>query len=125
MRRGTSIFCSTSGTASFVRSVTSTRASVPNGLNSTSQSSTGRPVVPASKFPVVPAAKYQSADAIDAHGPTANWLEDSTPFSTTTSRENASTTTPPAGPSGARPRRVSACGPTATVCATGADPSSG
>ena len=74
---------------------------------------------------MVPAAKYQSADAIDAHGPTANWFVDSTPFSTTTSRENASTTTPPAGPSVARPRRVSECGPMTTVCATAAELSSG
>ena len=45
---------------------------------------------------------------------------DSAPYSTTTSRENASTTTPPAGPSCARGRHVSPSPrPTATVCATG------
>ena len=48
IRRGTSIGASCSGTAALVRSVTSTRASVPNGLNSMSHSSTGRPVVLAS-----------------------------------------------------------------------------
>ena len=31
--------------------------------------------MPASKFPVVPAAKYQSALALDAHGPTARSVD--------------------------------------------------